>query len=230
MSILNNKNNLFKKVIYNFLDKILEYIHENIIFKLFMVKNPNSFTNRYWSTYELEKFLNFRLEKDIHKKKYPFKENVYRISIKGSGRIGCKLKFIYIRHTDKIKNKLLKYSLISKNFYNVIKIISKNKIIKNIKLNENMKFKLFMKEIYDTFPNFYKEYCKCNYNIPKNTYQHYNRKCLCYDKYTCDLCTLDGKLKSDLYYGNMYMCYYCNKELYEDRLERWEDKHCCNDY
>ena len=193
-----------------------------------MVKNPNDFTNRYWSTYELENFLNLKIENNTDKKKYPFKEHVYRISINGSGRIGCKLKFIYIRHTDKINNKLLKYSLVSKNFLIAVKKLSKNKTIKNIKINENIKFKLFMKEIYDTFPNFYKEYCKCNYNIPKNCYQFHKRKCLCYDKYTCDLCTLNGKLESDFYYGDMYMCYYCSKELKEDRIEKIEDKQFSN--
>lgn len=222
-------NELFNDVIDIFLPEIIEYIYEPTKYKLFMINNPNEITSRWYSNYDLKKHLSIPVEKLEDKKKYPYKQHINRISIDGSGKIGCKLKFIYIRKTIKLNNYLKKLSNINKIFLKTVKKILYYPTIYTIRLKENLNYKIFIKNLYDKYPNFYNEYFFCNYNVP-NTYQHRNSKCLCYNTAKCDLCLLKGHLVEDYWWGNMYMCYNCEKDMDDGRAERYEDKCCHNDY
>jgi hypothetical protein len=219
-------NNVFDDIIRLFLPEISKYLYEPIKFKIFMINNPNKITYRDFSKYELTKYLNYPIESVEDKKILPYKENIYHISLYGSGRLGCKLKFIYIRRTPNFREYMDKFKFINKNFMNSLNnLLNLNPpFLKNIKISDNLNYKIAIKNLYDKHPNFYQKYFQCNTNLP-DTFINRNRSCGCYDCFTCDLCILIGKLRNDRWYGDIYMCYNCEKELLERRHERWEDKH-----
>ena len=225
---VDNYSNLFNNVIDIFLHEIVEYIYEPTKYKIFMINNPNKITYREFSIYNLEKYLSIPIEGIKDKNKYPYKQYINRISINGSGRIGCKLKFIYIKKTITLDNFIKQFTIINKHFLKTVKKILQYPSIVTIKLKDNLNYKLFIKNLYDKYPNFYQKYFYCNYNVP-NRYDCRHRKCLCYDEFTCDLCLLKGQFFSDRWYGDIYMCYNCKKELDDRRHERWEDKQDCYD-
>lgn len=228
MSQLTVDNDSFNNIIHIFLHKIIEYIYEPSKYKLFMINNPNKITSRWYSNYNLKEHLSIPIETLEDKKNYPYKQHINRISINGSGRIGCQLKFIYIRKTITLNIYIKKLSIINKNFLKTVKKILYHPTICIIRLKDNINYKIFIKNLYNKYPNFYNKYFFCNYNIP-NTYNYRNCKCLCYNTAKCDLCLLKGSLVRDSWWGDMYMCYNCKKDMVDGRAERHEDKCSCRD-
>lgn len=217
----------FIDIIQKFFHIIVEYLYDPN-YTVFMVNNPNKFAYKEFSKYELSKYLEYPVETDEIDKSYPHKMNIHHISICGSGRIGCKLKFLHIRKKMDFVDIINKFIFINKTW--IRSNIEEFKLsIKKLRLEDNLKFKLEVKKVYDRHPNFYENYFNCEFNLP-DTYFYRNKTCKCYDLLQCDLCLLAGKLISNrARHGNDYMCDNCKKEYWERRREKLEHKKDCRD-
>jgi len=209
----------FIDIIQKFFHIIVEYLYDPN-YTVFMVNNPNKFAYKEFSKYQLSEYLEYPVETDEIDKSYPHKMNIHHISICGSGRIGCKLKFLHIRKKMDFVDIINKFICINKIF---------ELPMKKLRLEDNLKFKLEVKKFYDKHSNFYEKYFNCEFDLP-DTYFYRNRTCKCYNLLKCDLCLLAGKLVNDyVRRGNDYMCDNCKKEYVERRREKLEYKKDCRD-
>jgi hypothetical protein len=211
-------------IIHIILPKILEFLYEPVRYKIFRLKNKTIEQKFYRKNIDLRKYINYPTEKKIHSIKFPIKESFYKISFRGAGRLGCKMKYLYFRRTLNYKEITQSLMLISKMFYVQIKKLQNLKYFYNYFINDNLNYKIFMKRFYDRYPNLYNEYCHCDTRLPF-PWMYKDWSCNCYHSLKCDLCFLTGTSKYNSNCGDMILCEICDNELQERQYEYWIHKH-----
>ena len=104
----------FRDVSHIILPILIKLLYVPTKYKIFRIKSVEP---RYYTrVIELGKYIDYPIENDNDVRQYPIKESLYNISSEGSGRLGCKIIYLYIRRTFNLKEFMKSLKVINKIF------------------------------------------------------------------------------------------------------------------